>query len=189
MNAFIFLINTLGSLLCFLFTLRWWLQLIQADYYHSFTQAIVQYAQFFVKPLSYCFPTIRYCNTAALVAAILSGFLMLTLKLLLISGSIGYSIFGLFLFAIMNTVQTFIHLMILSIIVQAVLSWFQSPRVNYISLFLFEITNPIMRPIRAILPTLGGIDISPIPALIGLKFIALLCVDPVIAFAIQLCIK
>jgi YggT family protein len=37
--------------------------------------------------------------------------------------------------------------------------------------FLYRVTEPGLRPIRAILPSLGGIDISPVILIIALMFL------------------
>jgi YggT family protein len=47
----------------------------------------------------------------------------------------------------------------------------RNPIVSQIGDFLYRITEPALRPIRRILPNLGGIDISPIILILGLFFI------------------
>ena len=44
-------------------------------------------------------------------------------------------------------------------------------RVVYVVMdFLSKITEPVLRPIRSVMPSLGGIDISPVVLVIGLQF-------------------
>ena len=70
--------------------------------------------------------------------------------------------------------QIFIWLLI----IQAILSWLitfgiintSSNFVNLIGNFLYKITEPLLRPIRNILPELGGVDISPLIVIILLIF-------------------
>jgi YggT family protein len=47
----------------------------------------------------------------------------------------------------------------------------QNPTVRMIWNFLYQVTEPALRPIRSVLPSLGGIDISPIILIIGLMFL------------------
>jgi len=42
--------------------------------------------------------------------------------------------------------------------------------------FLYAVTDPVLRPIRRVIPPLGGLDISPIVALVGLQFLRYLIV-------------
>lgn len=59
------------------------------------------------------------------------------------------------------------QLLTLAIVLGAILSWFPpSATLAPVVRFLDTVTSPIMRPLRRALPTLGGIDFSPIVALI-----------------------
>ena len=65
------------------------------------------------------------------------------------------------------------------LIAAAVLSWLiafnvvntRNPTVHMVGEFLYRITEPALRPIRNILPNLGGIDISPIILILIIVFI------------------
>jgi YggT family protein len=79
-------------------------------------------------------------------------------------------------------VNTVINLVVLVMIIQAVLSWLvvfniintSNRVVSQIMAFLDAVTEPILRPFRRIVPRLGGVDISPIVAIITLIFIQIL---------------
>lgn len=43
--------------------------------------------------------------------------------------------------------------------------------VNMIARTLYSLTEPVMRPIRNVLPNMGGLDLSPIVVLIGIFFL------------------
>ena len=76
-------------------------------------------------------------------------------------------------------IDTLIVLYVWILIASAVLSWLiafnvvnaRHPIVSTIGNFLYQITEPALRPIRAILPNLGGIDISPVILILILFFI------------------
>jgi YggT family protein len=76
-------------------------------------------------------------------------------------------------------IDTVITLYIWILIASAVLSWLvafnvvntRNPIVHSIGDFLYRITEPALRPIRSIMPNLGGIDISPVILIIGLLFL------------------
>ena len=80
-----------------------------------------------------------------------------------------------FLWLIHTLIWTYIYILIAA----AVMSWLiafnvvnsQNPTVRMIWNFLYNVTEPALRPIRSILPNLGGIDISPIILIIGLMFL------------------
>ena len=50
----------------------------------------------------------------------------------------------------------------IALFVRMLLSWFPIPRDNPISRFVFQITEPVLGPIRRLLPRTGFIDLSPL---------------------------
>lgn len=83
------------------------------------------------------------------------------------------------MYALLNLVHTVITIYIWLLIIQAVLSWLvafgivnrHNRVVAMIGDFLWRITEPLLRPIRRIIPDLGGIDISPVIVILLLYFI------------------
>ncbi len=75
-----------------------------------------------------------------------------------------------------------IGLYITLVIVQIVLSWLvafnvintQNRFVYMVGDFLYRITEPALKPIRRLLPTMGGIDLSPVVLILGLYFLRVL---------------
>ena len=80
--------------------------------------------------------------------------------------------------SIVILISQFIELFIWLLIIQAIMSWLitfgiintSSSFVNLIGNFLYKITEPLLRPIRRILPDFGGVDISPVILFILLIF-------------------
>lgn len=80
-----------------------------------------------------------------------------------------------FLWLILTIIDIYIWLLIAA----AVLSWLiafnvvntRNPIVANVGEFLYRITEPALRPIRNMLPNLGGIDISPVILIILLLFL------------------
>jgi len=76
-------------------------------------------------------------------------------------------------------IDTIIDIYIWILIASAVLSWLiafnvvntRNPIVNNIGEFLYRVTEPALRPIRNLMPNLGGIDVSPVILIIGLLFL------------------
>jgi YggT family protein len=48
---------------------------------------------------------------------------------------------------------------------------YNSPAVRQINRVLYQLTEPVLGPIRRLLPNLGGLDFSPIVVLLGLQFL------------------
>lgn len=64
------------------------------------------------------------------------------------------------------------QLLSIAIFARAVLSWLPMGHNNPITSFLFNITEPILMPVRRIIPRLGLLDISPMIAMLVLQLIA-----------------
>ena len=83
------------------------------------------------------------------------------------------------MYALLNLISTVIQIYIWLLIAQAVLSWLVAfgivNRHNRVVAtagdFLWRITEPLLRPIRRVLPDLGGIDISPVILILLLVFV------------------
>ncbi len=74
--------------------------------------------------------------------------------------------------ALVSVIDLALNLLIFILVAQAILSWLlafnvvslRSPVVRQIAYTLERVTDPILRPIRRILPDMGGIDLSPMAA-------------------------
>ncbi|MCZ4432528.1 YggT family protein [Agrobacterium sp. SOY23] len=81
--------------------------------------------------------------------------------------------------ALFQTIDLALNLYTWVLIASAIFSWLyafnvinsRNQFVNAIGSFLVNVTEPVLRPIRRILPNLGGIDISPIIVLLIIFFI------------------
>ncbi|MGO3928222.1 YggT family protein [Rhodopseudomonas pseudopalustris] len=81
--------------------------------------------------------------------------------------------------SILDIIETILNLYIWLLIASAILSWLiafnvvntRNQFVATVSEFLYRITEPVLAPIRRMLPNLGGLDISPIVVILGIMFI------------------
>ena len=81
--------------------------------------------------------------------------------------------------AIANLISTVIGLYMWAVIISVVLTWLvqfnvinTSNRIVYqIGDFLYRITEPAMRPVRQVIPSVGGIDLSPLIVILILGFL------------------
>ncbi len=68
-------------------------------------------------------------------------------------------------------VKIFFELLGFAIIVRVVLSWIGGHTQNRFTVFIHEITEPVLKFIKKLLPPMGMMDLSPLVALIGLDLI------------------
>ena len=63
------------------------------------------------------------------------------------------------------------NVLIVAILVRAVLSWFRVSRENPFVTVVFQVTEPVLAPLRRIVPTFGAIDLTPLVAIFLLQMI------------------
>ncbi len=74
------------------------------------------------------------------------------------------------------------NILIFAIVGRALLSWFNVGPSNPIGRILYEITEPILGPMRRVIPMIGMLDISPIVAILLLSFMQSLILQALVAY-------
>ena len=76
-------------------------------------------------------------------------------------------------------IRVVLGLLVWAIIINAILSWLvafdvinlRNQFVNSVARFLDAVTAPVLRPIQRVMPSLGGVDISPIIAILIIQYV------------------
>lgn len=112
-------------------------------------------------------------------ASLLLAFLLMTIKypllLLIDSGSLSLSIYNL-LFGLIALVKAVGYLIFWVMIIRALMSWISQGR-SPVDYLLLQLTEPLMAPIRRILPAMGGIDFSAMVVILILYLLNFLGMD------------
>ena len=168
-NPFIFLIDTIFSIYIAIMLLRFILQQVGADFYNPISQFIVKLTQPLVGITRRFIPSIRKTDTATLALVLI----LMLIKLVLLLSIAGYPINGLQLLikGLYDLISLSFDIFIVALFIQAILSWINPDPHHPVSSLLFNLTLPILRPIKKHIPSIGGIDLSTLVALIGLMFI------------------
>lgn len=90
------------------------------------------------------------------------------------------------LFGLLQFIDLILGIIIMIIIAQVIVSWLlvfnilnMSNRfVAMVANALSQITDPLLRPIRRVVPSFGGLDISPILLFLAIYFIRLVILYP-----------
>jgi len=171
-NAFTYLIGTLIDLYVAAVLLRLLLQWVRADFYNPLTQLLIKLTDPLLVPLRHVVPALGRLDTAAVVLMLILEFIgiWLTGKI----GSRGMEWQQIIAFSAIKLMMTLLMTYFFLIIVAVVLSWLgQGLRHPFIPL-VFQLTEPVLRPIRKLIPPIAGIDLSPLFALIAIRFLILL---------------
>lgn len=76
-----------------------------------------------------------------------------------------------------NFISLLINILVLAIFLRAIISWFRLAPDNPIVVILTQVTEPILAPLRRVIPSLGLFDITPWIAMILLQFLGQLIVS------------
>ena len=171
-GAFIYLVGTITDLYVAAILLRLLLQWVKADFYNPLSQFLVKITNPVLVPARRIIPSIGRLDTASVVVMIL-----LELAQLAIINQIGQAEFSLqflLLFALRKLLFSLIMMYFVLIIARVIISWIASQSHHPLIPLIYQLTEPVLRPISRLVPPLGGIDLSPLIALIALRFLLLL---------------
>jgi YggT family protein len=169
--AFLFLLKAICGFFSMLFILRLMLQWRRVPFVSPLYDFVLKLTNWAVLPLRRVIPGVGGIDWASLVVAFILQLVFFSIVLSLhaamslsplmwkIITEVGWTS-ALFIISLVGLFQQIIHLLMLLIILQVVLSW-----VNPYSPFaptLRQLTAPVLTPIQRILPPISGIDLSPL---------------------------
>jgi YggT family protein len=156
------IVDTVAGVLGGVLLLRFWMQAIRVRPPSSVAQFTFQLSDWLVRPLRRLVPGVGGYDWASLIGAFL--IVLLANSLLFINGAdwTGVLLVSLYRFLIWIT-YGFIALLI----VEAIFSWV-NPHAP-LAPFVHALNDPLLRPLRRIVPLVGGLDLSLLVALILLQ--------------------
>ncbi|MFA5677781.1 MAG: YggT family protein [Pseudomonas sp.] len=173
--AAVYVVQTLGSLYLLIVLLRFILQLVRADFYNPLSQFIARATQPLLKPLRRVIPGFAGIDIASLVLALI---IQLALLAAIIS-LMGYSlppVLQLLVWALVGITALFLKIFFFALLISVILSWVAPQSHNPAVLLVYQICEPVLAPIRRFLPSMGGLDLSPIFAFIALNLLDMLLI-------------
>lgn len=171
MQAITFLLDAVVSFFCTLFLLRFMMQAMRVSFAGQIGDFVVKLTNWAVKPLRGIIPGIAGYDWASLFAA-LTAQMLLTGVLLGLAGPAlnadpgSIALMALW-FAVRALLRLAVYILIGALILQAVLSWVNpySP----LAAPAYQLTRPLLDPLRRLIPTISGIDLSPLVAILLLQ--------------------
>lgn len=170
-SAFQFLITTLFDLYLMVVLLRIWLQMASADFYNPLSQFVVKATHPIVGPLRRILPSIGSLDTASLLLAYLVA--CGKILLLLTVAGVAFEPIAILLSALLNLGKEIFNLMFWVLILRAIMSWVVQGY-NPIAAVLAQLSEPLLAPVRKVIPPIGGLDLSVLVVLIALQFLQIL---------------
>ena len=163
-SIFIMIVDVVASLLTGILLLRFWMQVVRVRPPASLGQFVFQLSDWLVKPLRKILPGLGGYDWASLLGA----FLVVVLSILASVGvTTGFAPEFLFWMSLLRLVSWILFGFMALLIVEAVFSWV-NPNAP-MAPFIRALTEPLLRPLRRVVPLIGNVDLSPLVALILLQ--------------------
>ena len=98
----------------------------------------------------------------------------------------GLSIPGLLVATITKLVSLLLYVYLFGIFILALLSWINPGSYNPVAAVIANLTEPLMRPARRMIPPLGGVDLSPMAVILVIYVLRMLLMPPLISLTVNL---
>ena len=168
----VLLVDVLFSLYIATILLRLLLGFSRADFRNPLSQFLVKVTNPVLVPMRRFIPAIGSIDTSAVILAYVLTLIKSSLLLLLASVPLQFP--AILFFAFGELLQTIIWIYIFALILQAVISWVGNTNGNPIIPLVNSLTNPLLRPIRKVVPLIGMMDLSPMVAILGLNILLII---------------
>lgn len=170
MEAIVYLLRFVFDALLMILIVRIWLQWVKADFYNPLSQFVVKVSNPLVVPLRRIIPGFGGIDIATLLVA----YIVATLKFVSLAALAGESLGTLaFYIGFLVLIKQAGFLLFIIMLIMAVMSWVVQGY-NPTLMVLHQLTEPFLRPIRKVIPSLGGLDLSMLFAFLILNVINIL---------------
>ncbi|MEN3294607.1 MAG: YggT family protein [Burkholderiales bacterium] len=163
-SIFTLIVDAIAGLLGGVLLLRFWMQVVRVRPPNTLGQFTFQLTDWLVKPLRRLLPGVGGYDWASLIGALLVIVVSIAISLLVASA---FTPEFLILLSVLRFFEWVLYGFMGLIIVEAIFSWV-NPHAP-LAPFVRALNEPILRPLRRIVPLIGNVDLSPLVALILLQ--------------------
>jgi len=175
-NAGLYLVDIVFNLILYITLIRFWMQWVRADFRNQFGQFIINATNPAILPMRRVIPPLGYVDTATVVLALL----IIIGKIFMLSLLQGFqpNWLALLLYCVGEFIKASVYIFMFCIFVSIIMSWINPQGYNPVLSTINQISDPMLSSARRILPSMGGIDFSPILVIIFLNLTLILIVRP-----------
>ncbi len=177
-NALNYLVSTLLNLYLCAVILRIVLGWVRADFYNPVSQLVWKLTQPVLKPFQKTVPRWRRLDSAAVAFLAVLALVFVYVAAWLFGAVL--SPLPAVLYALLKVIVLTANLYTVGLTFLAILSWFGPGVNNPASNILWSMNEPILRPIRKLIPPIAGLDLSPLFAIILMQVVVMLLPLPFI---------
>ncbi len=176
-NPVVFIVDVIFGLYILAVMLRFLLQWLRADFYNPLAQALVKVTNPPLKPLRRFIPGFAGVDVASI--ALMVALQMLAQTLIFLMQGVSVGVFAVLFLSIAELLALFLNVFIFAIIIQVIISWISPGAYNPAVSVLYTLTEPVLRPARRMIPPIGGLDLSPLVAILVIQVAKMLALPPI----------
>lgn len=169
-NALFFLLTTLFDLALWAWLLRILLQWVRADFYNPMSQLVWQVTRYPTDFLRRFIPRWRNLDSAAVLVLLVLA--LLYVQLISALFGLGTDALSSLWFAVLKLAVLAVNLYTFTLFIQAILSWLGPGVNNPASNVMWSLNEPLLRPVRRLIPPMSGLDLSPLLVMLLLQVIS-----------------
>lgn len=178
-NAGMLVVHTLFGLYLLIVLLRFFMQIARVDFYNPLSQSIVKITNPVVAPLRRAIPSISGYDTSSLLLAFVVQILAIFLLCLLQGYPINSITNTFIVWPLLGLLTLSINIYTVALIISIIGSFVAPMSQNPILLIVNQLISPALAPFRKILPSMGGLDFSPIFLILTIQLTSILVVYPI----------
>jgi YggT family protein len=172
-DALQFLLRTGLDLMACAFFLRFWMQWARVPFHNPFAQFLVKVTDFAVRPLRRLVPGFFGLDWSSLLLMYFTECLSVLAIHWLMSypfAAAGFQVLpGFLLLGLAASLKLGLYVLMGLIILQAILSWV-NPFSPHAPVF-YALARPVLAPFQKIIPPIGGVDVTPLAALVVIQLV------------------
>ena len=163
--------SPLFSLALFLIAMRFLAQLCGVSPYNPISTGLRSITDPIVAPINRLVPAGKRLNIGAVIALIVCQVIYIAVMLALISRFDAFNVLQSLIWSTLGAAGLLINIVFYSVLAMIIVS-FIAPQSNHPAVeFVWQLTEPVMAPLRNFIPSMGGLDFSPIVLFIGINVI------------------
>jgi len=156
-----FVVQAILSLYLLAMFLRFLLQLVRADFYNPISQFLVKITNPLVLPTRKAVAGVGGLDLATLLLSLVLQLVIILAGLLLKGGQVP-NLLVLVLWAVLELLALLINIYFFAVLANVILSWVAPGTRSPAAYLVYQILEPVMAPVRKVVPPLGGLDFSPL---------------------------
>ena len=177
LQATIFLVELFFDIFILALFLRYLFTTVRVDSLNPLSSLIIKITNPLLKPLRRTIPGYLGIDWSSVLALFLVQAIEITLIALIVNGVIP-PLSGLIILTIGYLLRMILYIFLFVILIQVIISWINPNAYSPITTIMHQISEPILKPVRQLIPPAGGLDFSPLIVLVVINLLMILVISP-----------